>query len=182
MKHSLFLGLCLCSAVVLTGCKSKESAYRQAYEKAKAQEMEAESNSSVAVTPVEEVEREVVVTPVTPVTPPPARQQNTNTTVDHSDVRTIAGGVTVVNGSPLKAYSVVVGSFLTQANAEGLMSTLQGEGYDARVVKTNETINGHTGWFRVVACSFDDKPSAAQSRDRLKAQPSYKGAWLLYNK
>ena len=181
MKHSLFLGLCLCSAVVLTGCKSKESAYRQAYEKAKAQEMGADANSTVEVNPVDAVEREVVVTPVTPVTPPPARRQNTSS-LDHSDVRTIAGGVTVVNGTPLKAYSVVVGSFLTQANAEGLMSTLQGEGYDARVVKTNETINGHTGWFRVVAASFDDKPSAAQSRDRLKAQPSYKGAWLLYNK
>ena len=181
MKHSLFLGLCLCSAVVLTGCKSKESAYRQAYEKAKAQEQAAESNSTVEVTPVEEVEREVVVTPVTPVTPPPARQQVTNTPVDHSDVRTVAG-VTVVNGAPLKAYSVVLGSFQGQTNAEGLMMTLRNEGYDARVVKTNETINGFTGWYRVVVSSFDDKASAAELRDRLKTQPNYKAAWLLYNK
>mgnify|MGYP002245263885 CR=1 FL=1 len=38
------------------------------------------------------------------------------------------------------------------------------KGYDARVVKTNETINGTTGWFRVIASSFDDKASAVQSR------------------
>ena len=173
MKHSLFIGLTLCAAVVLTGCKSKESAYRQAYEKAKAQEM-AGANGSEAVTPVEE-QGQVVVTPVTP---PPARE--TTPVVDHSDVRTIAGGITVVNGSPLKAYSVVVGSFLTQANAEGLMSTLQNQGYASRVVKTNETINGHTGWFRVIATSYDDKASAVQSRNQLKA--NYSGAWLLYTK
>ena len=172
MKHSLFLGLFLCSAVVLTGCKSKESAYRQAYEKAKAQEMTNTNTSNVAVAPVETNNRQVAVTPVTPTRP--------TTPVDHSDVRTIAGGVTVVSGNPLKAYSVVVGSFLTQANAEGLMSTLKGNGYDARVLKTNETINGHTGWFRVIASSYDDKASAAQSRNQLKA--NYSGAWLLYNK
>ena len=171
MKHYLLLGLTLCSAVVLTGCKSKESAYRQAYEKAKAQEA-TNTNSTVAVAPVVDNNRQVAVTPVTPT-------RNT-TPVDHSDVRTIAGGVTVVNGNPLKTYSVVVGSFLTQANAEGLMSTLKNNGYDARVLKTNETINGHTGWFRVIASSYDDKASAAQSRDQLKA--NYSGAWLLYNK
>ena len=171
MKHSLLLGLTLCSAVVLTGCKSKESAYRQAYEKAKAQETASTNTSNVAVAPVDN-NRQVAVTPVTPT--------RNVTPVDHSDVRTIAGGVTVVNGNPLKTYSVVVGSFLTQANAEGLMSTLKNSGYDARVLKTNETINGHTGWFRVIASSYDDKASAAQSRDQLKA--NYSGAWLLYNK
>ena len=31
MKKHLILVLSLCSAVVFTGCKSKESAYRQAY-------------------------------------------------------------------------------------------------------------------------------------------------------
>ena len=86
----------------------------------------------------------------------------------------------VISGNPLKTYSVVVGSFLTQANAEGQKARLQGSGYDARVVKTNETINGQTGWFRVIASSFDDKASAAQSRDALKG--SYPGAWLLYRK
>ena len=95
-------------------------------------------------------------------------------------MRTISGGFTVVNGEALRTYSVVVGSFLTQANAEGLMTRLKNQGYASRVVKTNETINGHTGWFRVIASSYDDKASAVQSRNQLKE--TYAGAWLLYSK
>lgn len=178
MKKQLFFALSLSTAFLMTACKSQESAYRQAYEKAKAQELAQNraagengeaSKTTVAVSPVDE---SVEVTPVT-TTP-------VSTTADHSDVRTIDGGFKLVSGSSLKTYSVVVGSFVTQANAEGLMSTLRERGYDARVVKTNETINGQTGWFRVIASSFEDKSSAAQSRDELKN--TYAGAWLLYNK
>ena len=165
MKHYFLLGLTLCAAMVFTGCKSKDSAYREAYERAKAQEHQ-------ATTDVTNQQSTTVVTPAQP--------QQTTTTVDHSDVRTIPGGITVVAGANLKAYSVVVGSFVNQTNAVGLMNTLNGRGYNATVVKTNETIKGQTGWFRVIASSFDYKDQAAQSRDELKA--SYPGAWLLYNK
>ena len=165
MKHYFLLGLTLCAAMVFTGCKSKDSAYREAYERAKAQEQQ-------ATTDVTNQQTTTVVTPAQP--------QQTTTTVDHSDVRTIPGGITVVAGANLKAYSVVVGSFVNQNNAVGLMNTLNGRGYNATVVKTNETIKGQTGWFRVIASSFDYKDQAAQSRDELKA--SYPGAWLLYNK
>ena len=165
MKHYFLLGLTLCAAMVFTGCKSKDSAYREAYERAKAQEQH-------ATTDVTNQQTTTVVTPAQP--------QQTTTTVDHSDVRTIPGGITVVAGANLKAYSVVVGSFVNQTNAVGLMNTLNGRGYNATVVKTNETIKGQTGWFRVIASSFDYKDQAAQSRDELKA--SYPGAWLLYNK
>ena len=151
--------------MVFTGCKSKDSAYREAYERAKAQEQQ-------ATTDVTNQQTTTVVAPV--------QTQQTTTTVDHSDVRTIPGGITVVAGANLKAYSVVVGSFVNQTNAVGLMNTLNGRGYNATVVKTNETIKGQTGWFRVIASSFDYKDQAAQSRDELKA--SYPGAWLLYNK
>ncbi len=165
MKHYFLLGLTLCAAMVFTGCKSKDSAYREAYERAKAQEQQ-------ATTDVTNQQTTTVVTPAQP--------QQTTTTVDHSDVRTIPGGITVVAGANLKAYSVVVGSFVNQTNAVGLMNTLNGRGYNATVVKTNETIKGQTGWFRVIASSFDYKDQAAQSRDELKA--TYPGAWLLYNK
>ena len=107
-------------------------------------------------------------------------RQPTDGGADHSDVRTISGGVSVVSGTGLQAYSVVVGSFSTQANAEGLQATLKSQGYNAQVVKTNETINGITGWFRVIASTFADKASAVQSRDALRA--TYADAWLLYNK
>ena len=104
MKKYLFLGLSLCSAVALTSCKSSESAYKKAYEKAKAQEMAATTTApvdSVNVTPLTPTQT-VTVTQVTPVAE------------DHSDVRTIPGGVTVLSGAGLKAYSVVVGSFSVQ--------------------------------------------------------------------
>ena len=171
MKHFLVLGMTLCAAMVFTGCKSKEDAYRQAYEKAKAQEAAAQTSTAVAVVPTQPTtpnQQKVTVQPVTP------------TNDDLSDVRTIPGGVTVVSGDELQAFSVVVGSFVTQSNADGLMATLKAKGYDARVVKTNETINGHTGWFRVIASSFATKAEAAESRDSLREV--YPGAWLLYNK
>ena len=186
MKKTLIFGISLCSIMLLGSCKSQESAYRQAFEKAKAQQSASTTGEattvSVTTTPTQ---NDVAVTPVTttptqndvavtPVTTTPTQA------VDNSDVRTISGGFTVVNGEALRTYSVVVGSFLTQANAEGLMTRLKNQGYASRVVKTNETINGHTGWFRVIASSYDDKASAVQSRNQLKE--TYAGAWLLYSK
>lgn len=166
MKYTALFALSLCSLVALTACKSQESAYRQAYERAKAQEQNNQTQTvSVAPQPAQTV-TPVSTTPVTPV------EQEDNT-----PVRTIAGGVTVVNGEPLKAFSVVVGSFINQTNAESLMTTLRNRGYAARVVRTNETINGQTGWYRVIASSFDSKAQAAQSKNTLR--DSYPDAWLL---
>lgn len=179
MKKNVILVLGLCSAVMLTGCKSKESAYRQAYEQATREQAYNTDASQTTTTPA--------VTPV-PTTPPVSEAPVTQTptqpssavVVDNGDVRTIEGGFTVQSGNPLKTFSVVVSSFVTQANADNLATRLKAEGYDARVVKTNETINGTTGWYRVIAASYDDKPSAAQTRDQLRGK--FPGAWLLYKK
>ena len=138
----------LCTLALFTACKSQESAYKAAYEAAKANE----SAETVTVVPQEET-----VAPVT-----------------------IQGGLSVIKGEPLNAYSVIVGSFMNQTNAEGLYSTLVNRGYSARVVRTNETINGHTGWYRVAASSYDNKSYAVDSRNQLKG--TYPDAWLLYNK
>lgn len=161
----------LCTLTLFTSCKSKlfsskESAYKAAYEAAKANE----NNDLVVVSPQQ-------TQTVTPVTTTPAQQQPV---VDNTPVRTIQGGLTVIKGEPLRAYSVVVGSFMNQTNAEGLYNTLVNRGYAARVVRTNETINGHTGWYRVAASSYDDKMQAVNSRNGLQGE--YKDAWLLYNK
>ena len=175
MKKNLVLTLGLCAVVMFTGCKSRESAYRQAYEQAMAQDNTRQNEQQVV-----QEQTNVAVTPVTPpVTTPPATT-TTVVTEDHSDVREIQGEMAVVSGSALKTYSVVVGSVITQANAEGLKARLQGEGYDARVVRTSDTINGQTGGYRVVASSYDDKASAVQSRNSLKQ--TYPAAWLLYRK
>lgn len=176
MKKNFVIALGLCSVVLFTGCKSRESAYRQAWEQAMAQDKTQHNEQQVATEETAANE----VTPVTPTTPTNTTTTTTTITTDHSDVREINGNMSVVSGNPLKTYSVVVGSFVTQANAEGLRNRLQQDGYDARVIKTDEQIKGVTGWFRVIASSYDDKASAVQSRKSLSGK--YAGAWLLYRK
>ena len=143
----------LCTLALFTACKSQESAYRAAYEAAKANE----SSETVTVVPQQQ---ETTVTPVvtTPVQEP---------VVDNTPVRTIAGGLTVLKGEPLNQYSVIVGSFMNQTNAEGLYTTLVNRGYSARLVRTNETINGHTGWYRVAASSYDNTAYAVDIKNPL---------------
>jgi len=45
MKKSILMGLALVAALAFVSCKSSESSYRKAYEKAKAQEM-AQTNTT----------------------------------------------------------------------------------------------------------------------------------------
>lgn len=178
MKRNLLPILGLCSLMCLTACKSKESAYRQAYEQAQ-QGMNSNSGNTayVPTTPVVDTV-EVKETPVTPVT---TVETTPVASVHDAEVRTINGTMEVLPGySPLKAYSVVVSSFVSQANAEAYAADLKSKGYDARVVKTNETINGNTGWFRVILASFDDKASAVRQRNEFRSQSP--NAWLLYRK
>ena len=80
--------------------------------------------------------------------------------------------VSIVNGTGLKTYSVVVGSFSVKANAEGLQQRLKNAGYDSQIA-----FNAGNNMYRVIASTFDSKASAAQSRDQLRSQ--YADAWLL---
>lgn len=156
------MGAALCAVLAMTSCKSKESAYKKAYEKAKAQ---TETQAPVATTPVQ------------PATPAKTTPVQTTPTVDYSNVAVRTENVALISGAPLKAYSVVVGSFGVQANATGLSSTLANAGYTPRVLKAS-TANGTM--FRVVATSYDTKAEAAQSRNSLIGK--YPGTWLLYQK
>lgn len=167
MKQFALFTLGLCTMAFFTACKSQESAYRKAFEKAQQQNQNRITQPTVII-PNQQAPKPVA-TPVVPV------EDN-----DPTPVRTIQGGVTVVDGDVLKAYSVVVGSFINRTNADGMAATLRVRGLAARVVKTNETINGHTGWYRVIASSFDSKAQAVQSKSKLV--DSYPGAWLLFHK
>lgn len=164
MKKYLLLGAGLSMVFAMTSCKSSESAYKKAYEKAR-QQQAVTADQEPATTEQTTVE----VTPTTPVVTP----QSTSTDVNSVPVRTET--VTVVSGNGLKAYSVVCGSFSLQANAEGLQRTLTNAGYAAQVA-----YNSGNKMYRVVASTFDDKASAVQSRDVLRA--TYPDAWLLYKK
>ena len=160
MKKYIVLCAGFCLALSFSSCKSSESAYRKAYEKAKAQE----------TTVVKEVEpTTTVVAPVQEVAP----QQGT--TYDNNDnVAVRQEKLQVVNGDGLQDFSVVVGSFGLKANAEGMVNTLRSQGYNAQLA-----YNAERNMYRVVASTFSTKADAVSSRDQLRAY--YKDAWLLYN-
>lgn len=172
MKKLMVLGMGLCIALAFTSCKSKESAYKKAYEKAKQQELaEAPATDETVVeTPV--VTAPVEVAPAAPVAP-----------VEIGTIR--EEKVQLVSGDGLKAFSVVCGSFGVKANADGLKARLDGDGYNAKVVFNAEANNGQ-GMYRVIVASFDDRMQAAQARDSFKAKyynnADFQKSWLLYAK
>lgn len=161
MKKIALMGFALTIVLGMSSCKSGESAYKKAYEKAQAQQ-----TNSTSITPVNSVssENKVAVTPVQTVTP----------ATDYSNVTVRSEEVTLVNGTGLKAYSVVVGSFGIQTNAIALQNKLTGQGYQAQVVKSPSNM------YRVIISTHNDKISAAQSRDKVRS--TYADAWLLYQK
>ena len=167
MKKYIVLCAGLCLALAMTSCKSSESAYKKAYEKAKQYDTQTAQQQAAQTT----YEEPAVVAPVQT---RPAIEVRQVDNYDNVSVR--QEKVAVVSGNGLKAFSVVVGSFGLQSNAEGLQQRLKSAGYDAQIVK-NEDRN----MFRVVAATFDNKADAARSRDQFREQEAYKDAWLLSN-
>ncbi len=160
MKKFFVMGLGLSAILAMTSCKSSESAYKKAYEKAKQQQVVAAEQEPVQ--PTTQVE-------VTPVTPP------VETSTDVNAERVETENVTVVSGNGLKAYSVVCGSFSLKANADGLQKTLTDAGYNAQIA-----YNAEKNMYRVVAATYDDKVAAVQSRNTLRS--TYPDVWLLLSK
>ena len=151
----------LCAAVAFTSCKSSESAYKKAYEKAKQYDtasQQAQPSGDEAV--------------VAPVEARPADQARVVDNLDNISVR--QENVQLIHGNGLNAFSVVVGSFGLLSNAEGLYQRLRDAGYNAQVVKNEEK-----NMYRVVASSYANKADAVYSRDQLRN--TYPDAWLLYN-
>ena len=147
--------------LALGSCKSKESAYRKAYDAANAGDATTTTTSTgYDDTPV-----------VTPFVDTPVTGNNEADNTDNVSVRT--ENLTVVSGSGLKAYSVVVGSFSVKSNAESLVSRLRSQGYDAQLA-----YNSNRDMYRVVASTFSNKADAVRSRDNLRA--TYPDAWLLF--
>ena len=155
MKNYFVLGAAVCVALSMVSCKSSESAYKKAYEKAKQQQTTTEAPVQTAV-----VAPTTTVAPVQTVTTTPVTNESTRTE-----------NLTLVSGAGLKAFSIVVGSFSIKANAEALQKKLNGEGYAAQLAMNPQ------GMYRVIASTFDDLNSAVQSRNTLRAQ--YTDAWLL---
>lgn len=159
MKKMIVLGMGLCVALAFSSCKSSESAYKKAYEQAKQQEL---ADATTKAAPVE------TVAPVAPVAP----------VADNTPVR--EEKVQLISGDGLKAYSVVCGSFGVKANADGLKTKMDNDGYNAKVV-----YNAEKNMYRVIVESFDSRSEAARARDAFKAKypnrQDFQGAWLLYS-
>lgn len=169
MKKYIVLCAGAALAISLVSCGSKEKAYRQAYERAQAAQQQQVTPPVTQPT----VQPTVVETPVvTPVQTVPSTQTQVTDNSDNVSVR--QERVSIVSGSGLLNYSVVVGSFSVIANAEGLQQRLKNAGYAAQIVKNEER-----NMYRVVASTFSSKNEAVQSRDQLRA--TYPDAWLLFN-
>ncbi len=165
MKKLVVFSAAVCVAMAFTSCKSSESAYKKAYEKAKANE-----NNVTTVDPVQTQDSYTPsVTPMTTETPVTDTRVVDNT--DNAVVR--QERLSVVDGAGLKNYSVVVGSFSVKANAVGLQQRLKAAGYPAQL-----GYNADRNMYRVIATTFDSKGEAVNSRDQLRG--SYADAWLLF--
>lgn len=162
MNKKVMMGAALATVFAMTSCKSSESAYKKAYEKAKAQ---SEQNvGATEVTPVQTTQQNVSVTPV----------DNT----DYSNVAVRTENVTVVTGNPLKSYSVVIGAYSIKANADRTCDFIASKGYQPQIV-----MNQERGLYRVVAFTSDSKAEAARTRDLVKnLRSDFAEAWLLYQK
>ena len=122
MKKYTLLCVGLCAAMAFTSCKSSESAYKKAYEKAKqydtAQQASQQQDETAVVAPVE------------------AKPANDTRVVDNLDnVSVRQENVSLISGTGLKAFSVIVGSFSVRANADGLQQRLRDAGYNAQIVR-----------------------------------------------
>ena len=157
-KNWLLIVSAIAIAIGMGSCKSKESAYKAAYEKA--QEKPVVEEPTTAPEPV-------VVKPATPTT------TTTPIRVSSEKITTVNAG----DASKLKLFNVVVGSFTMKTNASGGQESLVADGYNAFLAQNAQ------GMYRVIVGSFDDRPSATELRESIKTKyPNrFNDAWLLIN-
>lgn len=161
MKKSIIFVM-MGAALMFTSCKSSQSAYKQAYEKAKAQEVATTQNDApVVAATVEE-------------TPAAA------TTAVATDAPVRSEAVVSLSGD-LKTYSVVCGSFGVKENAEGLCNQLLDKGYKAGIVK-----NTDKNMYRVFIGTYNTKAEALSHMAEFKAayptREDFQGSWILLKK
>ena len=151
MKRILLFVAVIGCIFTMGSCKSKSSAYRTAYEQARANDnyWDAAVNEGEVLTS-EEITYESV------------RQERVNA-VQGEDL------------SGLKRWSVVVGSYQNRTNALSMKERMTSEGYRP-VIAENES-----GMLRVIVTSFDNRNDAIRSRDAFKSKyyPGFQDAWLL---
>ena len=158
MKKTTGCLLIIGAVLSLSACKTSQSAYKEAYEKA------------------------ISADEVKPVVEEPVSTVQATAAEDVENVSVREEKVSVVSGDQeLKAYSIVCGSFSLKANADALRDRLVSDGYKA-VVVVNEA--GKT--YRVVCATFNTKEEAVAERSKFKARypdnQDFQAAWILYRR
>ncbi|GHT66975.1 hypothetical protein AGMMS50239_29340 [Bacteroidia bacterium] len=157
MKSKIYLlsFLVVCIVLTLDSCKSKESAYKAAYEAAKEKEMQED------------------VQDVTPVEKPKVSYSSPASTSSSAVVQ--KERITVVDGSGIQQYNVVIGSFTNRTNAVSLKERMERQGYRSYLAQNER------GMYRVIVATFSNRASAAAERDNIKDKyyPEFSDAWIL---
>ncbi|GHT87953.1 cell division protein [Bacteroidia bacterium] len=153
MKSKIYLfGLVLTLVFSLSACKSKQSAYKQVYEAAQARST---------------VEAEPAPAPTYNTTPVERTKPKATGTFQSEKL-------TAVDGSGIKQFSVVIGSFINKTNAESLKSRMQAKGFSPVLALNDKNM------YRVIVATFDNKPDAYDKRDEIRDNyPEFSDAWLL---
>jgi cell division protein FtsN len=152
MKKFILFGAAICCILMFGSCKSKQSAYKKAYEQAKSYDEDFDEVDRAEVKTTENVSYE------------PVRLER---------VQALSGE----NESGLKRYSVVIGSFKVKTNAYGLKERMLNEGYKPVIAESLDDKD----FLRVIVASFDSRDEAVRSRDSFKKKyaPNFNDAWIL---
>ncbi|MDR1121170.1 MAG: SPOR domain-containing protein [Dysgonamonadaceae bacterium] len=146
----LLLGVTLCLIASFPACKTKQSAYKVAYEKAKEKPA---------------VEETVEYQAVEPVYQPPI--------VEKVEVK--KEKVTTVVGTGLKRFSVVIGSFQNKTNALSLKERMEADGFKV-ILAQNEAQMYRV---IVATYDVKTDAAIARDDIKAKYAPAYADAWLL---
>jgi len=163
-KNILITSIVLGIMIFASSCKTKEkeSAYKAAYERAKAKEV---STSYVK-------DDEIIL-----YTPPSAKETlPVVSTVPDETVK--VEKVTPVDKNEsglLKKYSVVVYSFKNKTNAMAAKEEMVKYGYNSIVIQND------AGMYRVIIAGYDEKALAIAKRNEVKTKyaPRFNDIWIL---
>ena len=150
MKKILLFVAVICCVFAMESCKSKSSAYKNAYDQAMANDTHWDVEDDAEVLTTEEVSYESV------------RQETVNV-VQGEDL------------SGLKRYSVVIGSFQNRTNAFSLKDRMTSEGYRPMVAENDLGMLRV-----IIASFDNRADAVrARDAFKAKYAPGFKDAWLL---
>ena len=151
MKRIGLLGVALCLVLMCcASCKSKQSAYKAAYEQAKEREISSD-------------EPEEEIAPVSKSKTAGETRQEKITPVEGED------------GDAIKLFSVVIGSFKNLTNANSLKERMQNEGYTP-VLGENEYGMMRV---IVTSFETKAEAERSRDAIRAKYAPNFQDAWVL---